>query len=192
MEIPNIRTRNPEATRKAIIDAARHCFAAGGYEDVGVREIAAQAGVTAALINRYFGSKEGLFAEAVPPTLEIGLFLDGDMRRFGERAATIMVMKSGNGYDPMLALLRSMGSRIAVPQLRAAIDKQVVEVLAKRLEGPDRLMRAGLIIAQLTGFDVMMRALSSAHMAGAQMTSDDIGRMRDHLAKSIQALVDNN
>jgi hypothetical protein len=39
---------------------------------------------------------------------------------------------------------------------------------------------------------VMMRALSSAHMAGAQMTSDDIGRMRDHLAKSIQALVDNN
>ena len=34
-----------------------------------VREIAEGAGVTAMLVNRYFGSKEGLFAEALAATM---------------------------------------------------------------------------------------------------------------------------
>ena len=53
------------ATRDAILTSAIRAFARAGYDGVGVREIAGDAGVTAMMVNRYFGSKEQLFAEAV-------------------------------------------------------------------------------------------------------------------------------
>src|SRR5580692_6330689 len=57
------RRRDATATRAAILASARKAFAKSGYDGAGVREIAAGAGVTAMLVNRYFGSKEQLFAE---------------------------------------------------------------------------------------------------------------------------------
>src|SRR5258706_13311434 len=64
------RPRDAAATRAAILKSARAAFARSGYEGTGEREIAAGAGVTAILGNRYFGSKEGLFAEVVDATMD--------------------------------------------------------------------------------------------------------------------------
>ena len=61
------RRRDAAATREAILQAATHRFTTKGYERAGSREIAADAGVTAALVNRYFGSKEKLFGEVIEP-----------------------------------------------------------------------------------------------------------------------------
>src|SRR5215467_11368748 len=66
----NARPRNAAATRAAILASARQAFARGGYDGAGVREIAEGAGVTAMLVNRYFGSKEQLFGEVVARTME--------------------------------------------------------------------------------------------------------------------------
>src|SRR5262245_32948255 len=63
------RRRNAAATRAAILASARRAFARAGYDGVGVREIAQGAGVTAMLVNRYFGSKEQLFAEVIAQTM---------------------------------------------------------------------------------------------------------------------------
>src|SRR5215475_2626379 len=60
-----VRRRNAAATRDAILQSARRAFARAGYDGAGLREIAAGAGVTAMLVNRYFGSKEQLFAEVL-------------------------------------------------------------------------------------------------------------------------------
>src|SRR5258708_35651722 len=62
---PPKHRRNAIATRQAILDSALMAFTRSGYNGVGVREIAKGAGVTAMLVNRYFGSKKQLFAEAV-------------------------------------------------------------------------------------------------------------------------------
>ena len=62
---PPARRRNASATQAAILSSARQAFARAGYDRVGVREIAKDAGVTAMFVNRYFGSKEQLFAEVV-------------------------------------------------------------------------------------------------------------------------------
>jgi hypothetical protein len=43
------RPRNALATRAAILEAARACFTEAGYEHVGVRDVAARAGVNGAL-----------------------------------------------------------------------------------------------------------------------------------------------
>jgi AcrR family transcriptional regulator len=59
------RPRSAAATRAAILDSALRAFSRAGYDGVGTREIARDAGVTAMLVNRYFGSKEALFAAAV-------------------------------------------------------------------------------------------------------------------------------
>jgi AcrR family transcriptional regulator len=63
------RPRSAAVTRAAILDSALRAFSRAGYDGVGTREIARDAGVTAMLVNRYFGSKEALFAAAVEVAL---------------------------------------------------------------------------------------------------------------------------
>ncbi len=74
---PGPRRRGSTATREAILEAAAGRFASSGYAGAGVREIAADAGVTAALVNRYFGSKEGLFTEVIEQAFDSGDLLGG-------------------------------------------------------------------------------------------------------------------
>ena len=49
-----------DAVRRALTEAASHCFAERGIGPVSVREIAALAGVNHGLVHRHFGSKDGL------------------------------------------------------------------------------------------------------------------------------------
>jgi AcrR family transcriptional regulator len=65
VETPAPRRRDAAATRAAILESAHRAFVRAGYDGAGVREIAHGAGVTAMLVNRYFGSKEQLFAEVI-------------------------------------------------------------------------------------------------------------------------------
>src|ERR1700675_1690869 len=58
------RPRNAAQTRADILAAARHRFATDGFERTTLRAIAADVGVDAALVIRYFGSKQDLFATA--------------------------------------------------------------------------------------------------------------------------------
>lgn len=51
-----------EATRGALIEAARPLFATRGYEAVGTEEIVAAAGVTRGALYHHFDGKRGLFA----------------------------------------------------------------------------------------------------------------------------------
>lgn len=55
------RSRDADSTRRLLLEAARRRFAIDGYGSTTVRDIASEAGVNVALINRYFESKEGLF-----------------------------------------------------------------------------------------------------------------------------------
>ncbi len=56
------RTRAPEATRRAILDAARAEFAAKGYAGGRVDDIAARTATSKRMIYYYFGGKEQLYA----------------------------------------------------------------------------------------------------------------------------------
>ena len=55
------RTRDAEATQAQILAAAERIFAAKGFADTSMSEIAAAAGVTKSLIHHHFGSKQGLW-----------------------------------------------------------------------------------------------------------------------------------
>ena len=49
------RRRDAATTRVRLLDAARELFLARGYDAIGLREVAAKAGVDVTLIRRYFG-----------------------------------------------------------------------------------------------------------------------------------------
>ncbi|WAL63568.1 TetR family transcriptional regulator [Amycolatopsis cynarae] len=86
---PQERQRDPERTRKLILDAATAEFAAHGYAGARISAIAARAGVNQQLISYYFDGKEGLYraisegwrqreSELVPP----GTPLPEQLRRY--------------------------------------------------------------------------------------------------------------
>ncbi|HEX2131257.1 MAG TPA: helix-turn-helix domain-containing protein, partial [Actinophytocola sp.] len=91
-DAPRRRGRRPGGTdtRAALLDAARAVFSEHGYDGATVRAIAARAEVDAAMVNHWFGSKEGLFAEAVlklpfNPRDVVERLLDGEVDSLGER-----------------------------------------------------------------------------------------------------------
>src|SRR5215468_9614729 len=98
--------RNAVATRAAILDSARRAFAKSGYDGAGVREIAAGAGVTAMLVNRYFGSKEKLFAEVLAAAAANPTILSREnlaSSNLGQAFATALVDITRTGETPLEA-----------------------------------------------------------------------------------------
>ncbi|MBW2374153.1 MAG: helix-turn-helix transcriptional regulator, partial [Deltaproteobacteria bacterium] len=55
------RGEDGPGVREALLEAARSLFAARDFRAVSLREIAAEAGVSPAMVHYYFGDKTGLF-----------------------------------------------------------------------------------------------------------------------------------
>jgi AcrR family transcriptional regulator len=52
-------------TRRRLLEAAAHCFAARGFEAATVREVCRRAHANVAAVNYHFGSKERLYLETI-------------------------------------------------------------------------------------------------------------------------------
>lgn len=180
-----VRGRNAATTRLAILDAAKRCFMCEGYEQVGVRDIAARAGVDPALVNRYFGSKEGLFAEAVGSKFDLSHLFSGERATLGERLARYVLQKKapGEDYDPLVALLRSSSSDVCGGILRTAIHEGFVRPLAELIEGPDALARAELVGSTLLGLLLHRTMIGTA-------SAEDTERVVALVAPTLQAFID--
>lgn len=180
------RPRNAAATRAAILQAATWAFTERGYDGVGVREIAGAAGVTAMLVNRYFGSKEALFAAAAEAAFaDNGLLIDqaGTLSR---TVAHLLVARGEPGsraVDPLLLTLRSAQNPRAAEILRDCLARHVERPLAGLLPGSDPDARATLMVALALGFQFMRTVLGSATLAG-----EDARDLRDRLAAHLRLL----
>lgn len=159
------RPRDAAATRAAILASARKAFSAQGYDGAGVREIAAGAGVTAMLVNRYFGSKEKLFAEAVAETMENPIILSEanlsapDRARAMAKALVAITTPGDTPLDGLLILLHSAPSKAATRIARAEIDKRNQKRLSGALDGPHAAERAALVFALVSGLQFMRQSL---------------------------------
>ncbi len=90
------RTRDPEGTREAVLDAAERLFADRGFAATSMRDISEASGVSHPLIHHHFGTKEQLYA-AVKRRL-----MDGYARRFPRAAG------AGNSPVSVRAEMRRM------------------------------------------------------------------------------------
>src|SRR6201996_7261843 len=84
------RRRDAEATRAAILEAAKGQFARLGYDRAALRDIAAEAGADVSLIKRYFGGKEALFTEALKASFRSDRLRGWDRATFAREVATTM------------------------------------------------------------------------------------------------------
>ncbi|NVK72261.1 MAG: TetR/AcrR family transcriptional regulator [Oceanospirillaceae bacterium] len=66
---PKQSEKQQNCARNNLIAAAKRCFSEHGYDKVSTRKIALSAGVDAAMIRYYFGSKAGLFEATIEETL---------------------------------------------------------------------------------------------------------------------------
>src|SRR5262249_61140107 len=100
---PRMTTRSPRTgrragesgTREAILAAARRLFAERGYDGASMRAIAAEAGVDAALVVHFFGSKAKLLTASVrwpfDPDVEIQRVVGAGRERAGEALTRLFV-----------------------------------------------------------------------------------------------------
>ncbi len=168
------RRRNAAATREAILASARRAFARAGYDGVGVREIANGAGVTAMLVNRYFGSKEQLFAEVVAETMATPSILTQEIitsRTPGEDIAVALIQQTNTGAIPLdgfLIMLHSASSKRAAKIGRQQIEKHHQKVMTAALSGKLAPQRAALVLSLIAGFQVMRQMIGLSALAEAE------------------------
>ena len=168
-ESPPRRRRNAAATRLALLAAARQLVAEHGVEGTSTRDVAGAAGVNQALVYRYFGSKEKLFAEAVGSGMRaedpiIGeVPLDELPRAVLDRVLDATAADSG-GFS---TLVTAANDDTVKELIRERIEVGFGRQLAGRLDGPDAELRAELFAALLTGIGflrekIVTRALTEA------------------------------
>jgi len=191
MPNPIPRRRDAAVTREAILLSARKAFAQSGYDGAGVREIAAGAGLTEMLVNRYFGSKEELFAEVIAATKATPIILPPDnlsAQNLGRTIATALVSITEAGNKPLegfLIMLHSATSKRAAIIGREQVEKGHQATMAAALKGAHHEERAALVIALVSGFQVMRQMLELSALAKA-----DPQVLIDLLTPLFQQLVD--
>jgi len=188
--------RDATATQRALVRAARRRFATEGYRATTVRQIASDAGVNVALINRYFSSKEGLFeacmmrtsdeldTQTTPRTSGV----EGVIERLLEHVIT-----GPNADDPLqlLLLFRSSGDENA-----DLIRRRTLEHFTRRLaaaagwseDDPATapiLLRAQLAIAMAMG--VSMLRISAAVEPVTSATAADLAGPLGQVFKNLLA-----
>ena len=169
-----MRSRNAAVTREAILASARRAFARAGYDGVGVREIAKGAGVTAMLINRYFGSKERLFAEVVAQTMATPSILTQKIITSpspGAEIATALIKQTESSAIPLdgfLITLHSASSKQAAKIGREQIEKHHQKAMTAALRGDLAPQRAAMVLSLIAGFQVMRQMIGLPALAKAK------------------------
>ena len=158
------RPRNAAQTRADILAAARRRFATEGFERTTLRAIAADVGVDAALVIRYFGSKQDLFATATEFKIELPDLTGADPDDIADMLLPryFAVWEDDQSF---LALLRAaMTSRIAADTLNETLAKHVAPTLMGAT--PDHhLQRIALTDAFVIGLATTRSVLANPPVA---------------------------
>ena len=149
---PATRTRRSDATRAAILRAARERFAADGYDRATIRAIAADARIDPSMVMRYYGSKEGLFAAAAEFDLRLPDLAEVPPDRLGETLIRHFVRR-WEADGTLVALLRAAATNPgAAERMRGIFAGQLAPAVARSSVDPATAeRRAGLVASQILG-----------------------------------------
>lgn len=195
MNVKRTQTERSEATREALIEAARSLFAERGYAGVGTEEIVRAAGVTRGALYHHFEDKRELFA-AVYEQIEVEL---------AERiAAGALAANATSSIEAMRAgaeMFLAACTEPAVQQI-ALLDGPAVlgwdrwrEIAAEHGLGLieaslQAAIEAGAIVAQPVRplAHILMGALDEAAMLVAR--AEQPAQMRVEVGQTLGALLD--
>ncbi|WP_235947963.1 TetR family transcriptional regulator [Candidatus Frankia alpina] len=174
-----------EVSREAIIAAARRAFARQPYAAITLKAIAADAGVSAPLVLKYFGSKEQLFARVSRFGDEIDRLLDAPLPDLGRHLLHALLDAHEQRRDPLIRVAFALQHGEHAALLRDNFRDQVVARLRSRLTGPDAALRAELVLAHLLGLGVLRKIVHAEAISVAERD-----RIVDLCAPGLQRLLD--
>ncbi len=189
-----VRPRDADGTRQRLLQAARQRFAKDGYAATTVRDIATEAGVNVALINRYFTSKEGLFEACLDRTVKELDDRDTQASTVDQIVKVIIeqMLDAPAADHPLqlLLLLRSTGEP-EVDEIRRRTLRDFSERMARAAgwspQDPrteELILRAQLVLA--TAFGMLLLRASTALEPLRSATDADL---RGPLGDAVNALL---
>jgi AcrR family transcriptional regulator len=152
------RKRPASDTRDRILAVARDLFARNGFENTSIRSIAAGAGVDAALVHHYFGTKTQLFAAAIhipiDPMTVIGPLREVPVEEIGHVLPSLLLplwdSEMGKGF---IATLRSLLAGSDVSMVRSFLQDVITVEVGGRVDDPPGTghIRVQFVASQLVG-----------------------------------------
>jgi AcrR family transcriptional regulator len=146
------KPKRSDQTRAAILMAARERFATDGYDRATIRAIAADAAIDPAMVMRYYGNKEKLFAAAAEFDLRLPDLSEVPQNEWG---TTLIrhILNRWEADETLMALLRAgVTNPAAAERMRTIFAAQVGPTLFKVSDDPALVpMRAGLLATQVLG-----------------------------------------
>ncbi|MCH0564970.1 MULTISPECIES: TetR family transcriptional regulator [unclassified Streptomyces] len=165
--------RRSDATRAAILDAARERFATDGYERTTIRAIARDAGIDPSMVMRYYGNKEGLFAAAVSVDLRMPDLGAVPRDELG-RVLVTHFLTQWEENEQLTALLRvGATSRAGAQRMQGVFRDQLLPAARAACPDPEQApARAALVSTQLLGLALTRYVLHLPPVAA--LTRDEI------------------
>ncbi|BBX92287.1 TetR/AcrR family transcriptional regulator [Mycolicibacterium boenickei] len=152
------RPAGPSDRRDRILTSARELFARNGIDKTSIRAIAADAGVDAALVHHYFGTKTQLFAAAIhipiDPMTVIGRLKEVPVEQIGHTLPSILLplwdSEIGKGF---VATLRSILAGNDVSLVRSFLQEIIIGEIGPRVDNPpgSSRVRIQFVASQLVG-----------------------------------------
>jgi AcrR family transcriptional regulator len=149
-------------TRASILEAARNAFAEKGFDRASIRAVAADAGVDAALVHHYFGTKEKLFLAVMNAPIDPGELvpqaLRGPREQAGERLVRMVltVWDSPAGSAALAVFRSALSNEWTARLLREFVIVQVLRraVAELAIDPAEAPIRTALLATQISGLIV--------------------------------------
>ncbi|MBF4768202.1 TetR family transcriptional regulator [Nocardioides agariphilus] len=168
---PRGRRKGSPDTRSAILAAARSSFAELGFAGTTIRAVAASAGVDAALVHHYFGTKDELFLAAlelpVDPRKLMGPAIAGPIEQAAERFLGIFlsVWDDPDLSPSLIAVARGIMDPAGSRLLTEGVLPVVIEPIGAALGIDDPQRRMSLVASQVIGLILMRYVLAVEPLA---------------------------
>jgi AcrR family transcriptional regulator len=174
---PKRRGRRPagDDTKAALLAAAREVFTEQGFDGATVRAIAARAEVDAAMVNHWFGGKQGLFAAAVqlpvtPEFVRDAVFAAGPVEELGARVVRqFITVWDASGGGAFATLVRSAATQESAAAMLREFITSVFGTLLKELGVDQPELRLGLFGSQIAGLGLTRYVMRLEPIASADI-----------------------
>ncbi|MFC7488264.1 TetR family transcriptional regulator [Knoellia sp. CPCC 206453] len=144
--------RSAAETKSAILAVARRRFAADGYDRATIRAIATDAHIDPAMVMRYFGNKEGLFAAAAEFDLELPNLSQVPSDQLGA-SLVAHFLERWERDEALLILLRAgITDEVVAERMRQIFASQLAPIIASVTgDVAAAPTRASLVASQVLG-----------------------------------------
>jgi AcrR family transcriptional regulator len=145
-------------TRQRILASARELFAHNGIDRTSIRAVAAGAGVDAALVHHYFGTKQQLFAAAIEipidPMEVLGPLRETPVEEIGLKLPSLLLPLWDSELGArLIATLRALITGADVSLARSFLQEVIGVEVGGRVDNPPGTgaIRTQFVASQLMG-----------------------------------------